>query len=82
MLLPLIGEGWDGECPARDLFCRHSVLDTESPTSSEGFKLFYPLSIRLTMRFRGAARNDKVVIAPHPSPPRVGEGILQIPFPS
>ena len=30
MLLPLIGEGRDGEFPARDLFCRHSVLDTES----------------------------------------------------
>ena len=55
MLLPLIGEGWDGEYPVRDLFMRHSeqrsviqnplqtplwrhsVLDTESPASSEGF---------------------------------------------
>ena len=68
MLLPLIGEGRDGEFPARDLFCRHSEqrsviqnplqllpmrhtgLDTESPTSSEGFKLILPLAIRQTMR--------------------------------
>ena len=31
MLLPLIWEGRDGEFPVRNLFCRHSVLDTESP---------------------------------------------------
>ena len=39
MLLPLIGEGRDGEYPVRDLFCCHSVLDTESLTSIEGFKI-------------------------------------------
>ena len=43
MLLPRLGEGWDGECPVRDLFCRHSVLDTESPSNSEDFKLILPL---------------------------------------
>ena len=32
--------------------------------------------------YRKSNRNDKVVIAPHPSPPRVGEGILQTPFPN
>ena len=43
MLLPLIGEGRDGEYPVRDLFCCHSVLDTESPSSSEGVKTILTL---------------------------------------
>ena len=62
--------------------CVTPASEPESPTSSESFKLIPPFAIRSTMRFRGAARKDKVVIAPHPSPPKVGEGILQIPFPS
>ena len=57
---------------------RHSVLDTESPANIEGFKLFSPLAIRSTMRFRVGARNDKEQVAPHPSPPRVGEGAITL----
>ena len=62
--------------------CVTPASEPESPANTDGFKLFRPYAIRSTMRFRVAARNDKVVIAPHPSPPRVGEGILQTPFPS
>ena len=51
MLLPLIGEGWDGECPARALLpMRHSEQRSEiqnplqpqpeSPASIEGFKIY------------------------------------------
>ena len=76
--LPLIGEGRDGEYPVRDLFCHHSVLDMESPASIEGFKLFSPLIIRSTMRLRVGARNDREQVAPHPSPPRVGEGAITL----
>ena len=42
MLLPLIGEGRDGECPARD-FVVTPASEPESPASIEGFKLFRPL---------------------------------------
>ena len=42
MLLPLIGEGRDGECPARD-FVVTPASEPESPMNSEGFKLFRPL---------------------------------------
>ena len=157
MLLPLIGEGRDGECPARD-FVVTPASEPESPSLGE-LKLFshlqsvqlcdsetaalaingygyafHPLlvlfrvttphsnslpigrenkmffTIRPTMRLRvafglfGLSENSsfpstlrawfafahsspptgmtKESVAPHPSPPRVGEGILQIPFSS
>ena len=35
MLLPLIGEGWDGECPARVLCCRHSEQRSNAQRDSE-----------------------------------------------
>ena len=68
-LLPLIGEGWDGEYPVRDLLCRHSGLRAGVPCkSSEGFKIIQSLTKCPTMRFRVAARNDKkriIVCAVH-----------------
>ncbi len=57
---------------------RHSVLDTESPANIEGFKLFRPLAICPTMRFRVGARNDRETTVPHPNPPRVGEGAITL----
>ena len=35
-----------------------------------------PFSIRPTMRFRVVARNDNALTAPHPNPPRAGEGTI------
>ena len=55
--------------------------DPVSPANIEGFKIISSFIIRQTMRFRVAARNDKEPIAPHPNPPRVGEGIFEYTFP-
>ena len=63
------------------LSMRHTGLDPVSPTSIEGFKIISSFIIRPTMRFRVAARNDKEPVAPHPNPPRVGEGIFEYTFP-
>ena len=102
MLLPRLGEGRDGECPVRAVYCvilnsgaernviqnplqllpmRHTGLDPVSPTSSEGFKLFRPFQSVKLCHSGSQPGMTKEMTVPHPNPPRVGEGILQIPFP-
>ena len=40
ILLPLIGEGRDGEFPVRNRQCVTPAFEPESPTSLEGFKIY------------------------------------------
>ena len=49
ILLPLIGEGRDGEFPVRAFFVT-PAFESESPSNSEGFKLFSPFTICPIMR--------------------------------
>ena len=44
----------------------------------EGFKIIQSFAICPIMRFRVGARNDKEQVAPHPSPPRAGEGAITL----
>ena len=73
ILLPLIGEGRDGEFPVRALFFVIPASEPESPTSLEGFKIY---SVHYKV-FNNATLNQLCIQA-HTSSLRCGGSLCKV----
>ena len=78
MLLPLIGEGWDGEYPVRGLFYRHSEQRSKAVRDSESSSLGTMINYSTPFNSSNYATLNQLCIQAHSSSLRCGGSLCKV----